>query len=600
MAGASAAPGEDAGGWNGFEPDFGPPTGSDGPAPPVGGDGDGGDDDGAVRECAEFELNDFGNGKRFVRHFGHNLRFVAKRGWHVWDDMRWSKDDEIARDVSPRVRGMAQQIGPLIEREIAWLVPTPREADVLAREARLLKREAELERMDEADRPEDWSDQIAAVRSQLRALEAQLKGFKTKIGRRITHAKNAGNSGPLTNMVGEARVMLAVPHEAMDADPLEINTLAGVLRFRVDEEDGRKYCQYELVPHDRAQMLTSLMPVAYDPEAQCPQFHLFLHRIQPKAEMRAFLARWLGFGMTALQWEQKIAFWYGSGANGKSVLSDLIARILGDYAATARIESLTGTNKRSGSDATPDLIPLIPARTVRTSEPDEGMRLQEGMVKQLTGGEKILVRPNYGEFIEVDPQFKINIQGNHKPDIRATDDGIWRRVMLIPFDVQIPPEERDAKLGAKLWEERSGILNWLIGGLCDYLENGLQEPQSVLDATLEYREESDPIGQFLTDCCVVTGDAQDSLEATQLRDAFMFWQMGQAVTMWTDSTISKRLAEKSRRYRGPGGATFSIRKSNGVKRYDGIKLTDAFGRRLFEAPRDHRGRILSASPAAEA
>lgn len=569
----------------GWTPDAGPDGGP--PVPPAEADL------AAVAECAGYELNDYGNGRRFVRHFGEDLRFVSRMGWHVWDGARWKVDEEIAKDVAPRVRALAQRIGPLIALEAGQITPTPRERELLEKEAALLKREADLERMPEDTRADDWADRLASVRGQLRALEAQLKGHRTRIGRRLTHAKNAGNSGPLSNMAGEARVMLAVHHELMDAAALDVNTQSGVLRFTRAWDVDRWRARVELVPHDRDQLITKLAPVAYDPDAECPQFHAYLNRIQPDGAMRRFLARWLGLSMTALTWEQRLAFFYGSGANGKSVLTDLLARLLGDYAATAKIESLTGQSRRGGGDATPDLIPLVGARFVRASEPDEGQRLQEGLIKELTGGEKILVRALHADFIEVQPLFKLTISGNHKPDIRATDDGIWRRVMLVPFDVQIPKAERDAGLGDKLWSERSGILNWLIGGLLDYLEGGLQEPASVLDATAEYRDESDPVGQFLADCTVVTAQPTDQVLATELRDAFVFWQMGQATTVWTDATIAKRLAEKARRYRGQGGATFEGGKVHGgTKVYRGIRLTEDFARTVRNAPRDTQGRFI--------
>ncbi len=163
---------------------------------------------------------------------------------------------------------------------------------------------------------------------------------------------------------------------------------------------------------------------------------------------------------------QKLAFFHGGGANGKSVLVDLMARMFGDYSASARIESLTGKNKKSGSDSQPDLMPLIAARFVRTSEPEDGERLQEGLVKALTGGEPMMIRALYSDFIIFRPIFKLTISGNHLPEIRGGDDGIWRRVMLVNFPVQIPEKKRIPKeeLDEILWQERSGILNWLIQG----------------------------------------------------------------------------------------------------------------------------------------
>ncbi|MFB2530701.1 phage/plasmid primase, P4 family [Paracoccus sp. p3-h83] len=547
----------------------------------------------AVRDCAEFALNDFGNGRRFVRHFGTDLRFVGRIGWHVWDGRRWACDEEIAKDTAPRVRAAAQKIGPLIEHEAAWLRPLWHERETIRAEIEAAENEStRLKLIPPNDRPATYATELRNASARIDAGRATLDAYHKKRGRILTHAKNAGNSGPLSNMANEARVMLAVHHDDMDADPLALCVDNGVLRFARVRDGDRWYASAELVPHDRAHNISKLSPVIYDPDAECPTFDAFLSRIMPSHEMRRFLARWLGLSITGLTWEQRLAFFYGSGANGKSVLVDLIARILGDYAATAKIESLTGKSRRGGGDATPDLIPLVGARFVRASEPDEGEKLQEGLIKELTGGETILVRALHADFIEVRPLFKLTISGNHKPEIRATDDGIWRRVMLVPFDVQIPKPERDPDLINKLAAEASGVLNWLIGGLLEYLEIGLAEPAAVLDATAEYREDSDPIGQFLADCCAVTGDPDHSIPATELRDAFMLWQIGQAMTAWTDTTVSKRMAEKSRRYRGPRGVSFTIRKSAGVKIYDGIRLIEPFAGRFRDAPRDAQGRFL--------
>lgn len=555
-----------------------------GPPPPS-------EDEPALPEqvCAEFPLNDFGNGKRFVTHFGENVIFVPRVGWFVWNGKVWKKDpDEID------VRRMAQQVSGLIERETRYITVPPKKAALVDRKTLIDERLAELASKDslsEEDRAEDLQ-----LRSDAAEIKTLLGRVQDRIGQRLRHAKNAGNSGPIGNMRGEAQTMLAHPLEDLDADALSINTEGGVLRFSVSGGGDSGYSRtasVEMVPHSRDHLMTKMMPVTFDPDAKCPRFDAFIERIMPSGEMRRFLQRWYGLSMTALT-VQKLIFQYGSGANGKSVLTDLMARIMAGYAATAKVESLTGKNRRGGSDATPDLIPLIGARMVRASEPDEGERLQEGLIKELTGGEPIQVRALHADFVEVLPYFKLTMSGNHKPEIRGTDDGIWRRVLLVPFDVQIPANERidKAELDAMLWEERSGIMNWLVEGLIDYLEGGLQEPETVLLATQEFRDESDPVGFFLNTACVVSGEPEDSISARDLVEAFQFWQMQEGSGQWTESTISKRLAAKSERWRAANGNRFSDRKSNGFKRYDGIRLEDLFNRGFRNAPRDHLGKII--------
>ncbi|MGA0615339.1 phage/plasmid primase, P4 family [Paracoccus sp. KR1-242] len=555
------------------------------PPPPPEDQGPGEDEpEDPVSQCSRQPLNDIGNGYRFRIHFGENLLFVSQVGWFVWGGVRWKRDPEISRDCSPLVRGRAHQMSALIEREIDWLQPSKRDRQLLAKERELRKRRGEIEADPGHAGDEALMTELGHITSQLRSIDAALKTHKSLIGRRLTHAKNAGNSGPMSNLINEARVMLAHAVDDMDKGDLDVNTLSGVLRFnRIpgDPKNGMTpMADVELVPHDRAQLLTKVMPVEFDPEAKCPRFDEFLQQIQPNIEMRRFLQRWFGLSMSGLD-IQKLAFFHGGGANGKSVLVDLMARMMGDYAATAKIESLTGKNKKSGSDSQPDLIPLIGARMVRTSEPEEGERLQEGLVKALTGGEPMMVRALYTDMITFQPIFKLTISGNHLPDIRGGDDGIWRRLMLVNFPVQIAEKNRIPKkeLDDILWQERSGILNWLVQGLLDYLEGGLREPDDVMSATESYRKDSDPIGTFLADATVVTGYERDFMTARELMDAFNFWIEERGETRWSPRRVSLRMKAKAEVWRHPDTQkTFAPGKS-GVTGYRGIRLSEEFSAR---------------------
>ncbi|MEE2860857.1 MAG: phage/plasmid primase, P4 family [Pseudomonadota bacterium] len=553
----------------GREPDDGSP------APPEA------EGDERPRDSAQFPLNDYGNGKRFYCYFGEDVIWVPRVGWFVWTGARWEKDaDEI------EARRRAQKLGALIEREVPYLILEDWQMEKLGQLRAVRLRARELDAIietggDGAEAAKTERDSLAPKLADLMNLEKILTS-KRKDHRGF--ARTSGNSARIQAAMTEAQTSLAKPLDLLDAEPLDVNCASGVLRFSVDGGPGTgfsKVASIELLDHQRSFYSTKLMPVDYDPDAACPTFDRYLERIQPHAEMRGFLQRWLGLCMTALTGEQKLCFFYGGGANGKSVLVDLMAQMMGDYASTAKIESLTGRNRRGGGDATPDLVPLMGARFVRASEPEEGEKLQEGIIKELTGGEPMLIRALHSDFVEVKPIFKLTISGNHKPEIRGLDDGIWRRVLLVPFDVQIPKEERDPNLGKKLWAERSGILNWLIDGLIAYLEGGLQEPAAVLDATREYREESDPVGMFLDTACVVTGDPVDSLYTKDLVAAFNFWLDRRGEGQWKDRTISLKLKEKSRNWRSPStGKGFTDRKSSGIMRYDGIRFSDTFKRDL--------------------
>lgn len=546
------------------------------------------------RRCATLPLNDVGNGKRFVIHFGDDAMWVPRVGWFTWDGRRWRKDlDEI------EVRRLAQRLGDLIAAEIPYLVLDDWQMAILGRKRELNDAWAAAETRSQGAGPE--ADAARAEMDALRPKLTQLAGIeKFLLALRKDHrgfARTSGNTSRIDAVLKEGGIGLARPFEALDADPLSVACENGVMVFRVEPGDSGQgmtdMAAFSLVPHARDQLITKMMPVAYDPDARAPRFEAFLRRVLPDPGIRDFLQRWFGLSMTALTGEQKLVFLHGMGANGKSVLVDIMARMLGDYASTAKIESLTGKNRRGGSDATPDLIPLMGARMVRASEPEEGERLQEGIIKELTGGEPILIRALHSDFIETLPVFKLTISGNHKPEIRGQDDGIWRRVLLVPFDIQIPKAERDKQLGDKLWAERAGILNWMIEGLLSYLEGGLREPAAVLDATAEYREESDPLGHFLMDACVVTGDPGDSELSRDLSRAFNFWMDERGDGQWQPQTISRRLKEKMRRWVSPRtGQKFNERKSNGIMRYDGIRFNDTFGARFRAAPRDSQGRPI--------
>lgn len=552
------------------------------PAPPFEGEGDP-----PLRRAAALPLNDYGNGQRFGIHFGADAMWVPRVGWFTWTGAVWEKDpDEIA------VRRQAQQIGGLIGKELPWVVLKEWQMQSLLKERSLQADLAALANRDGGAPDAAAQDAISKIEDQLRAIAGLKKDLGVKRREHRSFARTSGNKSRIDAVLIEGGVGLAKPLDALDVPALDVNTLTGVMRFSVDRGHGYSAtADMTLIPHARDQLLTKIMPVDYDPGASCPLFDAFMTRVQPDPAMRAYIQRWLGLSLTGLK-VQKLAFWYGAGANGKSVLIDLIARMMGNYAATAKIESLTGKNKRGGGDATPDLMPLINARLVRASEPEEGERFQEGLIKELTGGEPILVRALHSDFLQVNPIFKLTISGNHKPEIRGTDDGIWRRLMLVLWDVQIPEKERDPLLGEKLWAERAGILNWLEAGLIAYLEGGLAEPAQVLAATQEFREESDPVGAFLTSCCHVSGDERDRITARDLGEAFNFWRGRIGENEWKLGSVARKLKEKSKRWKSPvTGRGFTEHKSSTMS-YIGIGFVEPFGRDFRDAPRDQQGRIL--------
>lgn len=576
------------------DPDDAEDHGPDMPEPPPT-DGDP-REAGPERDCASLPLNDLGNAKRFAAHFGEDLMHVPRVAWFVWDGKRWKRDDDQIE-----TRRKAQQVSALIAREIAHIGVEPWQAAILEGEPALLEEHKALTADGKPAAGSAPAKRLAEVDDGLSRIKEIRDALK---GRRQSHrrfAVTSGNSGRISAMMDEAQVALSRALEALDADPLTVNTESGAITFRVEDagEGSSRVATWALRPHRRDDLLTKMMPLAYDPDAQAPLFEAFLRRVQPDPSMRGFLQRWLGLSLTGLQ-HQQLSFWYGGGANGKSVLADLIARLMGDYSASAKIESLTGRNRRSGGDATPDLVPLIGARMVRASEPEEGERLQEAKIKELTGGEPILVRSLNKDFVEATPIFKLTMSGNHKPEVRGGDDGIWRRLLLVPWEVTIPEAERDPTLGATLWEERAGIFNWLIDGLLQFLEGGLQAPEKVYAATAEYRRESDPVGQFLTDATIFTGQPGDTIRSADIVNRFNYWMIEAGLGQWKPRTISLSLSKKVDTWHHPkSGLTFSKGKAS-VMQFVGLRMVDAFERRYDRAPKDQSGRPLAMAEEAEA
>jgi putative DNA primase/helicase len=322
----------------------------------------------------------------------------------------------------------------------------------------------------------------------------------------IEHAKVSEGAARIRAMLELAQPLLARGASQFDADPLALNVLNGTLDLR----------SMELRPHRADDFLTKLAPVAFDPAATCPRWDAFLARVLPDAAVREYVKRAAGYFLTAETTEHAMFIAHGSGANGKSVLLSTLAELMGDYARTAEANTFLARQQDSVRN---DLAALAGARLVSISEVEAGRRLAESLVKQATGGDAVTARFLYGEFFEFRPTFKILMAANHKPVVRGTDEGIWRRIRLIPFTVTIPEVERDKDLGKKLLTEGSGILNWALAGCLAWQREGLTTPPAVRAAGAEYREEMDPLGAFLEEMCVLEPGA--SVATADLYQAYV-------------------------------------------------------------------------------
>lgn len=285
---------------------------------------------------------------------------------------------------------------------------------------------------------------------------------------------------------------IAVASEDLDGDPYLFNCATGTIDLRTGE----------LRPHDHADRLTKISPVRYQEGAGCPTWHKFLQEILPEPELQAFMRRWFGWCLTGVVNAEVLPIFYGTGANGKSTMVNVLLELLGDYGMQAPQDLLMVKRREHPTE----LADLHGRRLVASAEIEEGVRLNESLVKQLTGRERVRARYMRQDFFEFDPTHKLVLLTNHKPTIRGSDKGIWRRLKVVPFEVTIADADQDKHLADKLRAELPGILAWAIEGCLEWQRDGLGEPQKVRDASAEYQSEQDVIGAFLDECCEVVED----------------------------------------------------------------------------------------------
>jgi putative DNA primase/helicase len=344
------------------------------------------------------------------------------------------------------------------------------------------------------------------------------------------HAKRSESSQRIDGALRLARSEPGIPvlPRDLDADPWLLNVLNGTIDLRTGE----------LRPHDREDLITKLAPVEYDPDARAPTFEAFMARVLPSEVLRRFVQRVIGYAAAGVVSEEVLVILYGVGANGKSTLVNVVMEALGDYAMQAAPDLLLA---KKGSHPT-ELADLFGARFVASVETDEGRRLAEGLVKQLTGRDPIKARRMREDFWQFDPTHTVFLATNHRPEVKGTDHAIWRRLKLAPFEVTIPEAEQDKGLPEKLREELPGILAWIVAGCLDWRREGLGEPEEVRSATTSYRADMDVLAGFVEDRCVV--DAEAWTKFAELYASYQDWCDESGEKAETKRRFGTRLKER--------------------------------------------------------
>lgn len=288
---------------------------------------------------------------------------------------------------------------------------------------------------------------------------------------------------------------VSIRRAALDAHPFKLNVINGV----VDLETG------ELLDHDPDFHFTKIVPVAFDLEAPAPRWDIFLDEITGgNGELKKFLQLVAGYCLTGSTREQVFFIFHGGGKNGKSTFIHILLELLSGWGAQTVPETFL---HKKGAGGFSDLARLSDKRLVCAIETDENIKLAEGLIKSLSGNDRVAARHHYQEYFEYEPHFKIILTTNHKPRIRGNDCAIWRRVRLVPFTWEIPEERRDPDLADKLKAEMAGILAWAVRGCFEWMNRKkLESPEAVTAAVLDYQKEQDTVQRFVDDCCECGAD----------------------------------------------------------------------------------------------
>lgn len=469
-------------------------------------------------ELARYELNDYGMGRRLVALAQDRLRFVDGIGWVAYDGKRWS-----ARDGDMAARRCAVDVAGHIRIEAKALTELAGSSDD-PDEAALRKQYGE------------WCTPRWAKR--------QIKDLHNA-------AVWAGNYSRTLAMLKQAESMdeLRARLEDFDQDPLAINLLNGTLRFV--ERKGRWRTDFR--PHDPVDMLMQLANVEYDPEAQCPQWLDRLALVQPDPDVRTIFPRMYGQTLTGLTDCEEFYVHKGRGGDGKTKTHEIIADLLGDYYRHSSTKTfLTPRIQKSGSEHRSDLVRLRgDVRFVLCDEPPPRSIWDGETLKQATGGGYITARGS-GEKSEITfrPRFKLFIEVNPLPDMPSDDKGFRRRFRLILWEVdlaRVPGGFEPAdRLRRRLLAEKSGILNWMIGGCLEWLgDRRVPVPDVEKVATADFWAQASPLGEWLDDQCDLS-DRSAMTGTSVLHQDFKDWCQRNDIDpeRWTMTKFGRELTQR--------------------------------------------------------
>ncbi|MCW4114762.1 phage/plasmid primase, P4 family [Aurantimonas sp. MSK8Z-1] len=524
-------------------------------------------EDAVLGFCAGLDQSDTDNAYRLIAHFGRDVRVLAQEkaktpSFVVWTGTHWD-----VGTGTQRAQRIAQRLGKRIEMEAGLIKPSKRQEAMFAAAAEASAKPA--------------AEQTAADRKTIAAAEKAQAAIDGARGKRRDFGISCRNKSRLEAMLACVAPHLMTDPDAFNANPLRVAVRNATLTFAsVEEEEVNPAAERDDSPpdtpptvtvrrgtlsvrrgHERADLITELVPVAYDPQARCPRWAAFLEEFQPDAAQRRMVQVGFGLGLLGVT-VQRLFFHYGNGANGKSVAMEVICRVLGEAAVTLPSSSFFGPSGQAGG-ASPDIALLHGRRLLRVKELPRGEPLREDLVKELTGGEEMSVRDLYSGYFTFKPIFIAHMSGNDYPDITGTDNGMWRRMAVVLWPKTIPDaEQRDFEdVVGEFMAEAPGILNWLIEGAKIFLTEGLVIPEQVARETQKYRDDMDPTSGFVSQCVRPKGD--EEVLARDLYRAYVAWAEASAVKPITETRFGRIMGKKFQRLEGAQ-----------ARRYVGIALVN--------------------------
>jgi putative DNA primase/helicase len=337
------------------------------------------------------------------------------------------------------------------------------------------------------------------------------------------HARKSENDARIRALLHLAQSEVPVRLDELDRNPFLLNCQNGI----IDLETG------ELMPHEPERMLTKICPVEFDAQARCKRFLAFLNQIiMSNQSLIGFLQAWFGYCLTADVSEHAVSFFHGAGANGKSTLIEIVRFVMGDYASTAAPGLLM--MKRNEQHPT-EIADLLGKRLVTTVETQEGRKFNESVFKWLSGGDRLKARFMKQDFFEFEATHKFTIAANHKPLVTDITESFWRRLKLVPFNVQIAKVNQDKRLLEKLKSESPGILAWLVRGAIQWRKDGLPEPPEITAAVDVYRDEQDFLAPFLHEYCEIATNEDAEAQVGVLYRRYV---------QWTEENGEKQMSSK--------------------------------------------------------